>query len=180
MAYDEEFDKQFLLCDYNRDGDSYRLDLPSLSAWNRSHLKFAWSGLICEVYLQCWWCVTCFAVLYNFLRLISRGFDQFCHPNVQIAMVKQVSAGIGGWCAAISRIEEIGTGGQWAFLHISWPVRFQAPDPLSLWRMILYITLWWSLLIKKNLYCLPSLCSNIDLGELDGDNAYIRSWIARL
>jgi len=24
VAYDEEFDKQFLLCDYNRDGDSYR------------------------------------------------------------------------------------------------------------------------------------------------------------
>lgn len=32
VAFDEEFDKQFLLCDYNRDGDSYRLDLPSLSA----------------------------------------------------------------------------------------------------------------------------------------------------
>jgi hypothetical protein len=31
-----------------------------------------------------------------------------------------------------------------------------------------------------NLYFLPSLCSNIDLGELDGDIAYIRSWIARL
>lgn len=88
--------------------------------------------------------------------LLRRGgifMVSFC-SDIQIAVVEQVQAGIGGWCAAVRWVAEIGAGSQRGLQYLSWPVRFRTPILLSCARIEVF-----------ELYELRSSC---DLARLSG------------